>query len=69
MTVRVALNHQSVYRFDRSVKLWPHEIRLRPAAHGRTPILSYSLNIEPAGHFINWQQDPFGNWIARLVFP
>ena len=69
MTVRVALNHQSVYRFDRPVKLWPHEIRLRPAAHGRTPILSYSLNIEPAGHFINWQQDPFGNWIARLVFP
>ena len=69
MTIRVALNHQSVYRFDRPVKLWPHEIRLRPAAHSRTPILSYSLNIQPEPHFINWQQDPFGNWIARLVFP
>ena len=69
MTIRVALNHQSVYRFDRPVKLWPHEIRLRPAAHSRTPILSYSLNIQPEPHFINWQQDPFGNWVARLVFP
>lgn len=69
MTIRVALNHQSIYRFDCAVKLWPHEIRLRPAAHGRTPILSYSLNIQPAEHFINWQQDPFGNWVARVVFP
>ncbi len=69
MTIRVALNHQTNYRFDRSVKLWPHEIRLRPAAHTRTAILSYSLNVKPAGHFLNWQQDPFGNWVARLVFP
>jgi uncharacterized protein (DUF2126 family)/transglutaminase-like putative cysteine protease len=68
MTIRVALNHQTTYRFDRAVKLWPHEIRLRPAAHSRTPILSYSLNVEPADHFLNWQQDPFGNWVARLVF-
>lgn len=69
MTIRVALNHQTTYTFDRNVKLWPHEIRLRPAAHSRTPILSYSLNVEPAGYFLNWQQDPFGNWVARLVFP
>ena len=69
MTIRVALNHQTSYSFDRTVNLWPHEIRLRPAAHARTPILSYSLNVEPAGHFLNWQQDPFGNWVARLVFP
>ena len=69
MTIRVALNHQTLYSFDRAVNLWPHEIRLRPAAHSRTPILSYSLNVEPTGHFLNWQQDPFGNWVARLVFP
>ncbi len=69
MTIRVALNHQTQYAFDHTVKLWPHEVRLRPAAHCRTPILSYSLKIEPAGHFLNWQQDPFGNWVARLVFP
>jgi len=75
MSIRVALNHRTRYSFDRPVKLWPHEIRLRPAAHARTPIHSYSLTVATGGtparstHFTNWQQDPFGNWIARLVFP
>ncbi|MBX9849128.1 MAG: transglutaminase family protein [Rhodocyclaceae bacterium] len=69
MTIRVALNHRTSYRFDRPVRLWPHEIRLRPAAHARTPVSGYSLTISPANHFINWQQDVYGNWVARLVFP
>ena len=69
MTIRVALNHKTHYQFDRRVQIGPHEIRLRPAAHARTPIVSYSLKVEPAEHFINWQQDPYGNWLARLLFP
>ncbi len=69
MTIRVALHHKTHYTFDRAVNLSPHEVRLRPAAHCRTPIESYSLTVKPAKHFINWQQDPYGNWLARLVFP
>ena len=69
MAIRVALSHRTAYRFDREVGLAPHEIRLRPAPHCRTPVLGYSLTIDPAKHFINWQQDPYGNWIARVVFP
>jgi len=69
MSIQVALHHLTRYRYDRTVGLSPHEIRLRPAPHCRTPVLSYSLNISPEKHFINWQQDIFGNYIARLVFP
>jgi len=69
MAIRVALHHKTSYQFDRLVSLTPHEVRLKPAAHSRTPILSYSLTVTPKDHFINWQQDPYGNYIARFVFP
>ena len=69
MAIRIAIRHTTHYRFDRKVELAPHVVRLRPAPHARTPIESYSLKIEPADHFINWQQDPFGNYLARLTFP
>jgi uncharacterized protein (DUF2126 family) len=69
MTIRVALHHHTRYEFDRLVTISPHEIRLRPAPHCRTPIHSYSLRIEPDKHFLNWQQDAYGNYIARAVFP
>ncbi|WP_124949430.1 transglutaminase family protein [Sulfuriferula thiophila] len=69
MTIRAALHHHTHYQFDRPVVLSPHEIRLRPAAHSRTPITAYSLDIEPKQHFIHWQQDAYGNFVARVSFP
>ena len=67
MPVTVALNHSTEYEFDRLVDIHPHVVRLRPALHTRTPIKSYSLKVTPADHFVNWQQDPFGNFLARCI--
>jgi uncharacterized protein (DUF2126 family)/transglutaminase-like putative cysteine protease len=69
MAIRIALNHKTRYRYDRPVTLDPHVIRLRPAPHCRTPILGYSLRVKPEEHFLNWQQDPFSNYQARVAFP
>jgi uncharacterized protein (DUF2126 family)/transglutaminase-like putative cysteine protease len=69
MAITVALKHKTTYHYDRAISLSPHVFRLRPAVHSRTPIEAYSFKIKPDDHFINWQQDPFGNYQARIVFP
>src|ERR1044072_3139776 len=69
MGIKVALEHRTSYTFDRLVEVYPHVVRLRPAPHSRTPIEAYSLTVEPAGDFVNWQQDAFGNFRARPPLP
>src|SRR5262249_39655983 len=68
MPIRVAPHHKTTYSYDQPVPLSPHEVHLCPAPHARTPVVSYSLRVTPEQHFINWQQDPYGDWVARLVF-
>ncbi len=69
MGIQVELHHRTAYRYDKAISLGPQVIQLRPAAHCRTPIERYSLEVMPGDHGLNWQFDPLGNHVARVVFP
>jgi transglutaminase-like putative cysteine protease len=69
MSIQVALNHRTQYRYEKPVSIGPQVVRLRPAPHCRTPILSYSLSVSPASHLLKWQFDLHNNYLARILFP
>ena len=68
MSILVSLRHDTRYLYDRPVTLGPHEIRLKPAPAGRTPVLSYTLAVRPARHTLHWYYDAAGNPVARVLF-